>query len=75
MHAADGRHARDAAARSDDYLSADLLAENLVRRADVADPFRRDRRGLQAQAGVSDGVRSLVHDTVLRRTPSSSVRS
>src|SRR5436190_5965177 len=50
VHAAERRHARNAASRADDDPAADLLAEDAVRRADVAAALGCDRGGLQSQA-------------------------
>src|SRR5207237_1060093 len=50
---------------ANDHLAADLLAEDAVRRADVAASFGRDRRGLQPEAVLADRRRRLVHDPVV----------
>ena len=65
VHAAERRDARNAPAGAHDDLAADLLAEDAVRRADVAAPFGRDRRGLQPEAVLADRGRRLVHDAVV----------
>src|SRR5207237_7271500 len=58
---------RNPAARPDDHLAADLLAEDAVGGADVVAPFGRDRRRLEAESGLSDRCRGLVDDAVLGR--------
>jgi hypothetical protein len=58
--------ARDPASSPDDDPPADLLAEDAVRRADVAGALRRDRRRLQAEPMLPDRSRGLVHDGVVR---------
>ena len=65
--AADRHDARDPAARADDHLAADLLAEDPVRRADVVAALGRDRRRLEAEPVLADRRGRLVHDLVLRR--------
>ena len=67
VDAADRRHARNAPSRADDDLAADLLAEDPVRRADVAGAFGRDGRRLQAEPGLAHRRCGLVDDSVLRR--------
>ena len=62
------RDAGNAASRADDHLSADLLTEDPVRRADVAGAFRGDRCSLQSQARLTHGPGRLVDDRVLRRS-------
>ena len=69
MHAAERHYSGDPPAGPDDHLSPDLLAENPVRRADVAKPLRRNRRRLQPQAVLPDRGGGLVDDRVLRRAP------
>ena len=67
VHAAERHDARDAPARAHDHAAADLLAQDPVRRADVAGAFRRDRRRLQPQPVLADRPRRLVHDAVRGR--------
>ena len=67
VHAAVRNDPRDSPARADDHATADLLAENPVRRADVVGPFRRDRRRLQPEPVLADRGRRLMHHLVLRR--------
>ena len=74
VDAAERRDARDAAAGADDHLAADLLAEDAVRRADVAAALRRDRRGLQAEPVLADRRGGLVHDPVVGRATRSRAR-
>ena len=69
VYAAERHHARDATPGPDDDLPADLLPQDAVRRADVVAPFRGDRGGLEAEALLSDRLRSLVDDPVVRRLP------
>src|SRR5439155_20833978 len=49
VHTPERDDAGDAAPGPNDYLPADLLAEDAVRRADVAAALRGDRRGFQAE--------------------------
>ena len=67
VHASERDDSGDAASGADDDLAADLLAQDAVRRADVAGLLRRDRRGLQPVAVLLDRDCGLVHDAVLRR--------
>ena len=60
---------REGAACADDDLSADLLAQDPVRRADVASGLGRDGRGLEPEPVLADRRRSVVDDLVLRRAP------
>ena len=69
VHAAERHDARDAAARADDHLAADLLAQDPVRRADVAAGLGRHRRSFEPEAVLADRSGSLVHHAVLGRTP------
>src|SRR5204863_5792812 len=57
-------HSRNAAACADDYAAADLLAQDPVRRADVVPALRRDRRGLQPEAVLTDRAGRVVDDAV-----------
>ncbi len=70
VHASERHDAGNATARSHDHLAADLLAENPVRRADVAGPLRRHGGGLQAETVFANRLRCLVDDAVLRSAPS-----
>ena len=54
---------------ADDYLGADLLAQDAVWRTDVAGLLGRDRRRLQAQAERADGGGGFRHDRVGAGTP------
>ena len=54
MDAAERDDAGNAAAGPDDHLAADLLAQDPVRRADVAALLGRDGRRLQAEAVLAD---------------------
>ena len=69
VHAAERHDAGDAPAGAHDDLAADLLAQDAVRRADVARALGRDRRGLQAEPVLADRAGGLVDDRVLRRAP------
>ena len=61
---AERHHARDPAARANDHLAADLLAEDAVRRADVVLSLRGDGGRFQAQPVLADRARRLEHDVV-----------
>ena len=54
----------NAAAGADDDLAVDLLAQDAVRGADVVAALGRDRRRLEAVAGVAHRARRLVDDLV-----------
>src|SRR5262249_59396222 len=49
VYAAERRDPRNPAPGADDDLAADLLAEDAIRRADVAAALRRDRRRLEPE--------------------------
>ena len=70
-----GRHAGNPPAGADDDVAADLLAQDPVRAADVVGSLRRDRRGLEPEAGLDDGSRGLVDDLVTVPGVDSSERS
>ena len=59
----------NAAAGPDDDLPADLLPQDSIRRADVADALRRDRRGLEPVSVLADRCGRLV-DHAVGRSPS-----
>src|SRR6185436_1587691 len=67
MDPADGNDARDSPPGAHDHLPADLLAQDPVRRADVADALGRNGRGLEGEPVLDDRPRRLVDDAVLRR--------
>ncbi len=67
MDAAERHDAGQPAAGADDHLAADLLAQDPVRRADVAARLRRDRRRLQAESVLADRGCRLVDDAVVGR--------
>jgi len=69
VDAAERHDARDPAARPDDHLAADLLAQDPVRRADSVPALRRHGGCFQSEAVLSDRCRSLVHDRVTRLAP------
>jgi hypothetical protein len=61
--------ARDPPAGANDHLAVDRLAQDPVRRADVVLALRRDRRGLEAEAGRAHRRGGLGDALVLRRAP------
>ncbi len=69
MDAAERHDPGNPTSGADDDLPADLLAQDAIRRADVARAFGSDRRRFQAEAVLLDGRRGLVHHLVLRRPP------
>ncbi len=74
VDAAERHDARQPAAGADDHLAADLLAQDPVRRADVAAHLRRDRRRLQAEPGLANRRCRLVDDPVARSRAASRAR-
>jgi len=66
VHTPERDDARNSSTRSHDHLAADLLAQDPIRRADVAGALRRHGRGLQSEAVVADRGRGLVDDAVGR---------
>ena len=69
MHARDRRHARNPAPGADDHLAVELLPKDAVRAAHVVLALRRDRRRLDAEAGLGDRARARPDDVVLRPAP------
>src|SRR4051794_41395636 len=67
VHARDRVDARDTPAGTDDDGPADPLADDPVGASDVAGALRRDRRRLQAEAGLPHRRRGLVADAVVSR--------
>ena len=67
VHAGERHDARDPAARADDHLAVDLLAQDPVGRADVVPTLGSDRRALQAEAVLADRRGRLRDHGVLRR--------
>ena len=66
VDAADRKDSRDPPAGANDHLAADLLAQDPVRRADVAAALRRDCRRLEAETVRRDRLRGLVDDLIPR---------
>ena len=59
------RHARDPAPGADDHLAVDLLAQDLVRAADVVGALGRDRRRLDRRSRPrASRAAALTHDLV-----------
>ena len=69
MHAAERHDPRDPSPGTHDHLAADLLPQDPVRRADVVASLRRDRRGLEAEAVLSDRPCGFVDDGVFGFPP------
>ena len=65
MDAAERHDPRNAPAGPHDHLAADLLAQDPVRRADVARRLGRDGRRLQPEPVLADRAGRLVHDLVV----------
>jgi hypothetical protein len=64
VHAAERHDAREAPARANDHLAADLLAQDPVRRAHVVARLGCDRGALQPEPVPPNRRRGLVHDLV-----------
>ena len=66
VHAGDRRDSGDASAGADDHLAVDLPAQHRVGAADVVGTLRRDRRRLDAVAGLDHRACCRQHDLVVR---------
>ena len=69
VYAADRHDAGDAPSGAHDDVTADLLAQDPVRAADVVLALGRDGGRLQPETRLPDSGRGLVDDLILCRTP------